>query len=73
MSLKVAPWEENKDESDRDSGGRTDKRTEEKKLEKVRDDIEWADPDDPRIEGLVNEINYYKQKEEEGILYEPNF
>ena len=36
-----------------------------KKLEKVRDDIEWADPDDPRIEGLVNEINYYKQKEEE--------
>ena len=26
-----------------------------------------------RIEGLVNEINYYKQKEEEGILYEPNF
>jgi|TARA_R100000900_G_C3261527_1_gene149649 hypothetical protein len=44
-----------------------------KKLEKVRDDIEWADPDDPRIEGLVNEINYYKQKEEEGILYEPNF
>ena len=44
-----------------------------KKLEKVRDDIEWAAPDDPRIEGLVNEINYYKQKEEEGILYEPNF
>ena len=44
-----------------------------KKLEKVRDDIEWADPDDPRIEGLINEINYYKEKEEEGILYEPNF
>tara|TARA_R100000773_G_scaffold40211_1_gene36052 strand:+ start:341 stop:523 length:183 start_codon:yes stop_codon:yes gene_type:complete len=44
-----------------------------RKLEKVRDDIEWADPDDPRIEGLINEINYYKQKEEEGILYEPNF
>ena len=44
-----------------------------KKLEKERDDIEWADPDDPRIEGLINEINYYKQKEEEGILYEPNF
>ena len=44
-----------------------------KKAEALRDDIEWADPDDPRIEGLVNEINYYKQKEEEGILYEPNF
>ena len=44
-----------------------------KKLEKVRDDIEWADPDDPRIEGLINEINYYKEKEEEGILYEPKF
>tara|TARA_B100001063_G_C16462143_1_gene403640 strand:+ start:419 stop:601 length:183 start_codon:yes stop_codon:yes gene_type:complete len=44
-----------------------------KKLEKVRDDIEWADPDDPRIEDLIKEINYYKQKEEEGILYEPNF
>ena len=44
-----------------------------KKLEKVRDDIEWADADDPRIEGLIKEINYYKQKEEEGILYEPNF
>jgi len=44
-----------------------------KRLEKVRDDIEWADPDDPRLEGLVKEINYYKQKEEEGVLYEPNF
>ena len=44
-----------------------------KRLEKVRDDIEWADPDDPRIEGLIKEINYYKQKEEEGVLYEPNF
>ncbi len=44
-----------------------------KKLEKVRDDIEWANPDDPRIEGLIKEINYYKEKEEEGVLYEPNF
>lgn len=30
VSLKVAPWEENKDESNRDSAGRIDKRTEEK-------------------------------------------
>ncbi len=44
-----------------------------KKLEKVRDDIEWEDANDPRIEGLVKEINYYKQKEEDGVLYEPNF
>jgi|TARA_R110002020_G_scaffold230028_3_gene440795 hypothetical protein len=44
-----------------------------KKLEKVRDDIEWADANDPRIEGLIKEINYYKEKEEEGVLYEPNF
>jgi len=44
-----------------------------KKTQKELDDIEWADPQDPRIEGLINEINYYKQKEEEGILYEPNF
>ena len=44
-----------------------------KKLEKVRDDIEWADANDPRIEGLIKEINYYKEKEEKGVLYEPNF
>ena len=44
-----------------------------KKTQKELDDIEWADPQDSRIEGLINEINYYKQKEEEGILYEPNF
>ena len=44
-----------------------------KKLEKVRDDIEWEDANDPRIECLVKEINYYKQKEEDGVLYEPNF
>jgi len=44
-----------------------------KKLEKVKDDIEWSDANDPRIEGLIKEINYYKEKEEEGVLYEPNF
>ena len=44
-----------------------------KRLEKMRDDIEWENPNDPRLENLVKEINYYKQKEEEGVLYEPNF
>ena len=44
-----------------------------KSLEKMRDEIEWENPDDPRLESLVKEINYYKQKEEEGVLYEPNF
>ena len=44
-----------------------------RKLEKVRDDIEWADPDDPRIEVLLQELNYYKEQEENGIIYEPRF
>ena len=41
--------------------------------EKELDDIEWADPQDPRIEGLVRELNDYKKREEDGDLYEPNF
>ena len=44
-----------------------------KKTQKESDDIEWADPQDPRIEGLVQQLNYYKNQEEEGILYEPSF
>tara|TARA_R100001463_G_scaffold27053_3_gene62950 strand:- start:1876 stop:2046 length:171 start_codon:yes stop_codon:yes gene_type:complete len=41
--------------------------------EKELDDIEWADPQDPRIEGLVRELNDYKKREGDGELYEPNF
>jgi hypothetical protein len=44
-----------------------------KRTQKELDDIEWADPQDPRIEGLVQQLNYYKNQEEEGILYEPSF
>ena len=31
--------------------------------EKELDDIEWADPQDPRIEGLVRELRDYKKQE----------
>lgn len=41
--------------------------------EKTLDEIEWDNPSDPRIEGLINEINMYKKKEEDGEIYEPNF
>lgn len=37
------------------------------------DDIEWENPEDPRIEGLVSEIRYYEDKIKKGDLYEPNF
>ncbi len=41
--------------------------------EKELDDIEWADPQDPRIEGLVRELNDYTKREGDGEVYEPNF
>lgn len=41
--------------------------------EKTLDEIEWADPQDPRIEGLIQELNMYKKKEEDGEIYEPRF
>ena len=44
-----------------------------KSKEKELDEIEWADPRDPRIEGLVREIRYYKNKHDQGEIYEPKF
>jgi hypothetical protein len=41
--------------------------------QKELDEIEWDDPRDPRIEQLVDELNYLKEKEANGELYEPNF
>jgi hypothetical protein len=34
-------------------------------------DAEWDN--DPRLESLVRELNYYKEKLKNGDLYEPNF
>ena len=44
-----------------------------KELSREIDDIEWENHRDPRIEGLINELNYLKKQEEKGIIYEPNF
>ena len=44
-----------------------------KRKETELDDIQWENPDDPRIEDLVKELNYYKNKYEKGELFEPNF
>ena len=44
-----------------------------KDLQKQVDDIEWENHRDPRIEGLLQQINYYKNKERQGEVYEPKF
>lgn len=44
-----------------------------KELSREIDDIEWEDHRDPRIEILINDLNYLKKQEEKGIIYEPNF
>jgi hypothetical protein len=44
-----------------------------KELNKQIDDILWEETADPRIEQLVDELNYLKEKEANGELYEPNF
>ena len=41
--------------------------------QKELDDIEWDDPQDPRIEGLVREIRDYKEKLNKGEMYDPKF
>ena len=44
-----------------------------KDLQKKVDDIEWENHSDPRIEGLLQQLNYYKKKHKEGETYEPKF
>lgn len=44
-----------------------------KDLQTKVDDIEWENHGDPRIEDLLKQINYYKNKQEQGELYEPKF
>ena len=44
-----------------------------KDLQKTIDDIEWENHTDPRIEALVRQLNYYKEQEKEGEVYEPRF
>jgi len=44
-----------------------------KDLQKQVDDIEWENACDPRIEGLLQQLNYYRNKERQGEIYEPKF
>jgi hypothetical protein len=44
-----------------------------KRTQKQIDDIEWENHEDPRIEALVRQLNYYKEQEKEGEIYEPRF
>jgi hypothetical protein len=44
-----------------------------KDLQKQVDDIEWENARDPRIEGLLKQLNYYRNKERQGEIYEPKF
>jgi hypothetical protein len=41
--------------------------------QKELDDIEWDNPQDPRIEALVREILEYKEKFNKGEIYDPRF
>ena len=42
-----------------------------KKLEREVSDAEWDN--DPRLEYLVKQLRHYKELQEKGQLYEPNF
>lgn len=42
-----------------------------KKLEREVSDAEWDN--DPRLEYLVQQLRHYKELQEKGQLYEPNF
>jgi len=41
--------------------------------QKELDEIEWNDPRDPRIEGLVRQIRDYTDRLNKGEINEPNF
>lgn len=42
-----------------------------RRLEREVSDAEWDQ--DPRLEFLTSELNYYKDKQNKGELYEPSF
>lgn len=42
-----------------------------KKLERAVSDAEWDG--DPRLEMLARELRHYKELQDKGQLYEPNF
>jgi len=44
---------------------------EHKRLSKLESDYAWDD--DPRLEQVVRELQYYKKLMEEGVLYDPKF
>jgi hypothetical protein len=44
-----------------------------KHAQRELDDVMWENQSDPRIEGLVKQIEEYKQRLEKGELYEPRF
>jgi hypothetical protein len=44
-----------------------------KHAQRELDDVMWENQNDPRIEGLVKQIEEYKQRLEKGELYEPRF
>jgi hypothetical protein len=41
--------------------------------QKELDEIEWDNPQDPRIEGILRQIRDYEDKLNEGEIYEPTF
>lgn len=42
-----------------------------KRLEREVSDAEWDD--DPRVGALARELRHYKELQEQGVVYEPNF
>jgi len=44
-----------------------------KHAQRELDDVMWDNQSDPRIEGLVKQIEEYKERLEQGEIYEPKF